>query len=431
MELENKIEYKLKFLLNSMTLKHLETREILDKDRSAEFNNTYKGEQRIQAFCSKIEEMTYFPVLNVPTTEGETIHTVYLCEVAIGNTIYVNNEYAKNNLPIPEGFDSFVTNVKSEQSYLHENNIKLEDYSYVINDHARILPIYEVTFEYDPEFEKNARNKNICHKCVEADAIVYCPAERASFCSACDESVHNNKFLQRHERKYFDKCGQKKFINCKEHVTKTIEFYCTDCSMPICSYCKVNGSHSTEEFAKHNIIPFVEACNTLSTYIKEAEVDLVSLSTNVETEIKQFVDLAEESRSNIAELYDQLAEVMKNLRLQLEHIEETKRQRLNAGYIEMRKQGEIYRKMCDFPAELDPTDRLQYYSGIINYSLHNGVDNEKGSVTKYLEKNNETVTFEGKMHIRTIEGGNINKQHSGKTVISEETLLRRSEGVNK
>lgn len=403
MELDNNIEYRLKFLLDSMTLKHIETKDILDQAKMKEFNDTFKDEQKVQVFCSKLEASTYFPVLSVPFKNGETIHTVYLCEVALGNTIYVDSEYVKNNLPIPQGFDAFVTNINSNKSYLHETQIDLKEYVYVINDSTRILPIYEITFEYDPEFEKSARNKNVCHKCLNEEAIMYCPSERAIFCSQCDELVHSDAFLKRHERKYFDKCGQKKFINCKEHITKTIEFYCTDCSMPICSYCKVNGSHSKGDFASHNIITFLEACNTLSTYIQEAGIDLVNLSSNIENEVQKYIDLAEKSRKNIADLYEKLEEERKNLRLQLENIEETKKQRFNAGYIEICKQGELFKRMREFPAELDPTDRLQYYSGIINYSLYSGIDTDKNSVGIYLDQNNEVVKFEGNVSIKVVE----------------------------
>ena len=378
MEIDNKLEYKLKYYLNSMTLKHLETRDVLDKEKSKEFNNTFKTDKKVQAFCMKLENSTYFPVFNVPLSDKETIHTVFLCEIALGETIYVNNEYVKNNLPLPEGFDTFVTDIKEEQNYLHNKSIDLSNFYYVVNDTSRILPMYEVTFQYDEEFEKNARNKNICHKCLNEEAVMYCPSERASFCQTCDDAVHFDAFLKRHERKYFDKCGQKKFINCKDHTTKTVEFYCTDCSLPICSYCKVSGSHASPEFANHNIISFVKACDTLSECIKDSSTILQNQSTQIEIEKKNFIEQAEASKNNIAGIYEKIQTEMKNLKLQLEHIEETKKQKYNAGYIEIVKQVENSKRMLTFPSELDPTDKLQYYSMILEDVSHTKVESVSG-----------------------------------------------------
>ena len=52
------IEYKLKFLLNSTTLKHIDTKNILEQNKLDEFNNTYSNTIRKQLFCNKIDEIS-------------------------------------------------------------------------------------------------------------------------------------------------------------------------------------------------------------------------------------------------------------------------------------------------------------------------------------------------------------------------------------
>ncbi|KAL6122750.1 hypothetical protein NUSPORA_00006 [Nucleospora cyclopteri] len=366
MEIENKIEYKLKFLLNSMTLKHIETKYVLEKDKMVEFSNTYCNSNKAQLFCSGINDQTNFPMFNIPLTKDSTIHKVWLCEVAVGNSIYVAKEFIEQNLPIPSGYDSLISDFNSPQAYLSDDQVKIEDFSYIIQDRKRILPIYEITFEYNPEFEKTGRNKNICHKCLKVEAIVYCPSERASFCNECDHAVHADAFLQRHERKYFDSCGQRKFINCKNHETKTIEYFCVNCLEPICSYCKINGSHATLEFAGHEIIPFVTACESLSESITKSSHSLTNHTSKLKLELEKFTTNVGSFKVNIEKVRQQVENDYKNLMLQLENIENNKIQTMNANFLEMIKQTVMFDKMSNFPEELDPTDRLQYYKAILD-----------------------------------------------------------------
>lgn len=358
------IEYKLKFLLNSTTLKHIDTKNILEQNKLDEFNNTYSNTIRKQLFCNKIDEVTFFPIQTVPIQSNNTIHTVYLCDVAVGNSICVVKDFIDQKLPIPHDYDTLITDFQNSQAYLSDMVVKLNDFYYVVNDSSRILPLYEITFEYDSEFEKRARNRNICHKCQKEESIVYCPSERASFCGNCDQLVHSDIFLKRHERKYFETCGQKKFINCPTHETKTIEFYCIDCGIPICSYCKISGNHSTIDFANHRIILFTEACKNLDNTIYESSSTIELLKNNNDDELQKFNDNIAEFKFNIAKIRQKLDKEYKNLMLELEVIENKKIQILNANYIEILNQSDFFTQMKKFPEELDPTDRLQYFNAI-------------------------------------------------------------------
>ncbi|ORD93910.1 TRI36 [Enterospora canceri] len=420
MELDNKIEYKLKFLLNSMTLKHIETKEILDKDKVKEFTDANCNSMKAQLFCQKIEDQTFFPAFGVPVGKDSTVHTVYLCEVAFGDSLFVVRDFVEEKLPIPEGFDSLVTDMQSEQKYLSDTEQNIGNFFYVINDKSKILPLYEVTFEYDAEFEKNARNKNICHKCQKQEAIVYCPSERASFCDECDQVVHADAFLKRHERKYFKTCGQSKFINCFDHATKTIEYYCIDCAEPICSYCKVTGSHSQPERAGHKIISFVEACESLSKDIKSSSEPLVGYSERIYKEIEKLHENSLAFRENIKKVRFQIDKEYKNLCLQLEAIENNKVQTMNANYLEILRQAVQFEQMKKFPDEMDPTDRLEYYKAIKN----------QRQMEHYAELTVESFVptqLVGKLQIKTPKNTCLRVTNS---VTSEKSVQMRIEAQN-
>lgn len=373
MEVFNTLEYKLKFMLDSMTLKLVDVKDIANKDRLYEFNDLYSNSTKLQLFCKNISTQTMFPVMGVPLATDDTIHTVTLCEVAFSQSIYVGKSFVDQGLPVPNGFDSLVTDMSENQVYLP--GADLNKFQYVIADHTRIMPLYELTFEYDPVFEKNARNKNICHKCQKDEAIVYCPSERASFCGKCDEDVHSNSFLKRHERKYFAECGVSKFINCADHATKTVEFYCVDCGKPLCSYCKMTGEHGQIDFANHNIISFPEACNLHSKHVEETQDVMDGHIKSVAEELIKFKSNGSTSQANMSKIRSQLEREFKNLMLRLDNIESNKIQMYNANMIEMCRHEKLLNMMKIFPGELDPTDKVQYYKAIASQRQVNSYPN--------------------------------------------------------
>jgi hypothetical protein len=42
-----------------------------------------------------------------------------------------------------------------------------------------------------------------------------------------------------------------------------IEFFCAQCHIPVCVYCKMVGNHANGEAAKHQLISVTEAYNTI------------------------------------------------------------------------------------------------------------------------------------------------------------------------
>lgn len=359
----NKIEFKLKFLLNSLTLKVHEIVDISDPKRVVEFNSHNCDSRKIQAFCSGISETTRFPMLCVPLTPKSKMHKVYFCEISVGNSLFVGQEYA-NTLDIPKEFGSFIVEDSDALGFLTEHDIDISRFSYVIKDQRRILPLYQIVFEYDEEFERISRGSSICHRCKKAQAIMFCPSERANFCTECDAQVHYDDFLKRHSRIYFSDVKQKKFICCSHHPCKVVEHFCQTCMEPICTECKITGKHSSREYADHCITSFIEACQMLSSRIHEDQAKLIDPLESCDKEVGRFRDKIESFRSNVSSVRKQIEREFRNLTLQLDTIENSQRQIINAKYLDRMYKKELIRRMDSYPKDLDPADLLSEYRNI-------------------------------------------------------------------
>lgn len=388
----NVIEYKLRLLLNSYTLKVINTTNLTDSKKMLEYNKLYCDTKKIQAFCSQISDATKFPMLNVPLTKNSNFHKVFFCEVAVGNSIFVTNDYA-DTLDIPTGADSLITDETNTINYITDKQTNIKTCSYIIKDSRKILPLYEIEFEYDEEFEIRSKGKNICHRCKVAEAIVFCPSERANFCKECDEVIHNDSFLCRHDRKYFTEVGQKKFICCVNHPTKIVDYFCEECAEPICTECQIEGKHSTKEFRGHNISTFLEACKSASTSIKDNNPMIESYIESVDNYMKSILERVNNFKDNVGSMKKHIEREIKKLMHQLEVIESGKRQIYNAIYVEQLFKKEMLKQMIAYPHQLDPADLLIGYKNIIKH-----IKEEQDPAFPDIEK--DKIELQGKMSIQ-------------------------------
>ena len=231
-------------------------------------------------------------------------------------------------------------------------------------DSKRILPLYEVSFEYSEDFEAKNNGKNICHRCTDHDAIMFCPSERASFCKACDDEVHKDIFNKRHNRRYFSDLEHKVFICCDQHPVETIEYFCDRCIECLCKDCKITGSHSRGAFAEHELKPFVDACKTIKSELKIGEVCFEKHCNIIHGELNKIKEKVIMFRSNMTSVRKQIEVEIRNLILQLESIESENRQILNDKYLERVCMLRNYTQMISFPQRLDPAYLLYGYKCI-------------------------------------------------------------------
>lgn len=58
------------------------------------------------------------------------------------------------------------------------------------------------------------------------------------------------------------------------HQDKMVEFFCSECHVPVCVYCKMVGHHSQGENAKHKLVSVTEAYEAVSKEIQQVSINL-------------------------------------------------------------------------------------------------------------------------------------------------------------
>jgi tripartite motif-containing protein 36 len=367
--MNNKVEFKLKLLLNSHTLRVISIKSLSDSKKVLSFNSNFCDTRKVQAFCSDISQITKIPLLGVPIQKNTKIHKVFFCEIAIGQSLYVTKEYAES-LDVPKNYGSFIISDDNSKDFLWENECDVSNLFYLIKNENKILPLYEIVFEYDEKLEKMSKNSFVCHKCMENPSIMFCPSERASFCQSCDEEIHRDEFLRRHERLYFSETGQKKFICCSKHNTKVVQYFCMNCIEPLCSECKITGDHSAVETIDHKIIPFLDACSTFKTKLIECTDPLNKMVGMCDKELCKFKENVKSFKDNLSSIRSHLEKEFKTLMNQLDSIENNQKQILNAKYSDRFVKSENLKRTEEFANSLDPADLLSNFKSILDLSKY-------------------------------------------------------------
>jgi B-box zinc finger len=111
----------------------------------------------------------------------------------------------------------------------------------------------------------------MCDYCEEEVAASYCQTDAAHFCSKCDVLCHNNKITARHVRTSVGE-GSSVFGNCRIHAEKAIEYFCSQCHVPVCVVCKMVGNHANGEASRHQLVNVVEAYQTVLEEAKQVSM---------------------------------------------------------------------------------------------------------------------------------------------------------------
>lgn len=357
------IEYLLKFTLDSATLKLEKMEDVSNSQAITTFKKKFSDVKTVKVFTSQIGKTTYFPIFNVPLEKGKVIHHVTYCEVAVGESVFVSRDYAKNLSP-PDHFDSFIINeVKDQQDVLED--IDITEYSYVIKDSSRILPLYDIVFEYDEELERKSKGVFICERCKVNQSISFCPSERANFCEKCDEDVHVDEFHKRHDRYYFNQVGKKRFIYCKIHPTSMVEYFCDECMVPVCTKCKINGNHSEPPFSSHPLMKYLEACDKLQELVKASNSEIQPLKDALLENSEDFKERVETFRGKIVEMKKRIENEYKSIMNTLRLFESEQIQIINAQHIDVARREVYLERLKSYPESLEPSQLVRTFKSVL------------------------------------------------------------------
>ncbi|EIJ88927.1 hypothetical protein NEPAR06_0558 [Nematocida parisii] len=391
------IEYKLRFLLNSMTL-------TVDKVQTADttqmnhlqFLKKYKNQKIIHAFIKQApaaDTPISTPLLGVPINPEDTSHKLLYCKIAVGASLFTSSEYAMN-CKTPHGYDSFIISNNPEviESVIstYKKSKSLASYTYIVPDISRVLVIAEVHFTYDKKLEDKSKNNDHCEYCNDKPAISFCIAERAAFCGDCDKYFHSNAFTQRHAVHYFKQVGKKRFLHCKDHKTVVIDYFCMDCTMPVCIQCRITSTNVSHH--SHRMVSYIEACDDLKSKVTECtDMDIVmkraeSAITQIDQEISGFEGEIECIKGKLQYEYDTSMSMLNDL-------VKRRYQRINAKYFESKYLMEIADRAVKYPREVDPSVLVEKWKAIqdMNRSISEIVLEDIGKYSKIIVKGGLSV----------------------------------------
>jgi hypothetical protein len=223
--------------------------------------------------------------------EGES--TYILCKIIIGrsyckiirekdeNSKYAMENAFKNNKPA--GYDSILfcpSDANSNKSTKMGWGIT-KSFRYRIYDSVNILPIYWVQFNHIDITSPVYSTKHMCGECQYKEADFYCYNCEDYICSPCYDNIHGDNTNDKNIKNIFDhekeplksKIKTGKCVSC---LDKDVEFYCNNCKITICSYCRIIGSHSKGEAAFH----VLEEIGTAYKRLIPDNLEIIKISEN-------------------------------------------------------------------------------------------------------------------------------------------------------
>ncbi|KAJ3008755.1 UNVERIFIED_CONTAM: hypothetical protein HDU68_002967 [Siphonaria sp. JEL0065] len=274
-----------------------------------------------------------------PHESSSQIKKILLCKVGIGRA-YVADEINAERQVIPDGYDSFYVVGRDGQ---HQKQAGKSEYyhEYVIKSTAQILPMYLVHYEFDPCKENKSREKAKCDNCEAEVATIYCSSDSANLCNKCDTQLHTSKFASRHIRTPIGK-GADVFGHCRHHSDKKIEFFCSQCHIPVCVYCKMVGNHANGEAARHQLVSVSEAYQTVLQEARTLDPVLQSRRTEIMNQIGAVNQRAKAVEKMSEQIETQIEETYKRAMAELHGIIREKMTVLQGDELELKRQlGEI------------------------------------------------------------------------------------------
>jgi len=205
-------------------------------------------------------------------SKGRHLYEFLLCRVGVGRAYVIDNAKQAESLDLPQEYDSFFVRHEMQPP----EGAATEDvpgvlprhllhHEYVVHDPAQALPVYVVHFEYDPEAAERLALP-VCDNCGIKASMIYCPADHATLCQACDVKIHSiNAIAARHVRMDVNRRPTLPAGHCPEHVEVDADQYCVECRTPLCPQCRSVGSHCSGDFARHRRIGLHEAYDHVLT----------------------------------------------------------------------------------------------------------------------------------------------------------------------
>ncbi|KAI9016975.1 hypothetical protein BC832DRAFT_543324 [Gaertneriomyces semiglobifer] len=306
-----------------------------------------------------------FQVGSVPGAgdEGKSIRKVLFCKIGVGRSYPCSEERAQDGL-LPAGYDSFLLKDASPPATP----------TYFIPSPSQILPLYLVHYEFSPATEQKSRALRACDNCESAPATLYCQQDAANLCQKCDDALHNSKLTARHTRTEIGK-GSDVFGQCRHHPGKMIEFFCPNCSLGVCVFCKMVGHHANGENAKHPLLPISEAYQSVLHDSMKPSPLLTHRRAEISSQIAQIHSRATAVTTMGETLHQQLTEIYHRALAQVKDIVDAKLNILLGDELELVRQMSEVERVESFWKYLLEGDAMTL---LFNWARHQKMVGEVG-----------------------------------------------------
>lgn len=172
-------------------------------------------------------------------------------------------------------------------------------------------------------------------------AAFYCKNDVAKLCTTCNERYHSSygTLFKKHTIVSI-KDRPQAFGKCENHKSEDNQFFCTKCKAVLCIFCKINGSHSSGDYANHLLITIGEAYNEAKNQSEAADPVMEKHKGNLRNQLKAVDDKIKIVKDNTAEAEHELYEKLEKALETLHAHAQTKLNILLADQIELRRRYE-------------------------------------------------------------------------------------------
>lgn len=160
----------------------------------------------------------------------------------------------------PSGYDSIVfCPTGSSYNKISKGGFGMtKSFRYRIFEATNVLPMYSVVFGPVDQNLVSYVSKRYCAECSEKDAEWYCINCEEYMCKECYNIIHGEKSADKNYKLIMDhkkeEVSKIKTGRCVFDPDKEVEYYCNNCNLAICSYCRVIGSHSRGDALTHDLV---------------------------------------------------------------------------------------------------------------------------------------------------------------------------------
>jgi len=346
------VEQELRLQMNAPGLKITELYNISLKPIQHQYNNYLKSMSNPNVVDCFLQVSSLHQSISDIMSHGIRVHPkdglkVQLCDlsvdkskeayemihiqVALGNVVMFQDPNAEIDS------NTFLSRAPTANDIPNSyNSICVSDRNeYVIFNPAQVNTLHLVRFMGGKNISSDFVPYDICGICGKDNATLYCQNDSIKLCEQCDKKSHSeNEILRGHVRvPLLDILP--KVAQCPEHPNQIVKHYCPKCHLPVCMKCKVKGSHSSGEAAKHNLISiskayadavnsakrpnpmFVSREQTLKTVLNSTENSLRDIATNQRSVEEEIMRIARKAIESAREQSNKKALAIKSAKLEL------------------------------------------------------------------------------------------------------------------